>query len=49
MKIRSQYEKDRSLIPGAIRVRPDEDWARTRHEEQKGSQIQGQRIVAYFT
>lgn len=50
VRTRSQYEKDRSLIPGAVRVRPDEveEWAR-RQDGYKGSQVRGQRIVAYCT
>ena len=51
VRTRSQYEKDRSLVPGAVRVRPDEveEWASRRQEEHKGSQVRGQRIVAYCT
>ena len=51
VRTRSQYEKDRRLLPGAIRVKPDEveDWARGWQEDHKGSQIEGQRIVAYCT
>ena len=50
VRTRSQYEQDKSRIPGSIRVRPDEveEWARERKEE-RGDQIQGQRIVAYCT
>jgi NhaP-type Na+/H+ and K+/H+ antiporter len=46
----SQYEKDKTQIPGSIRVMPDqvEEWARDR-EEEYGSQVEGQRIVAYCT
>jgi sodium/hydrogen antiporter len=48
VRTRSQYEQDRSRIPGAIRVAPDEvdGWAR---EQERGSQVEGQRIVAYCT
>lgn len=51
VRTRSQYERDRRLIPGAVRVRPDEveEWARRRQDEHKGSQVEGQRIVAYCT
>jgi NhaP-type Na+/H+ or K+/H+ antiporter len=50
VRTRSQYEKDKSRIPGSIRVMPDqvEEWARDR-EEERGGQIGGQRIVAYCT
>ena len=50
VRTRSQYEQDKSRIPGSIRVRPDEveGWARERQEE-RGGQIEGQRIVAYCT
>ena len=50
VRTRSQYEQDKSRIPGSIRVRPDEveEWARERKEE-RGDQIEGQRIVAYCT
>jgi NhaP-type Na+/H+ or K+/H+ antiporter len=48
VRTRSQYEQDRSRIPGAIRVAPDEvdGWAR---EQERGSQVEGQRVVAYCT
>jgi NhaP-type Na+/H+ or K+/H+ antiporter len=48
VRTRSQYEQDRSRIPGAIRVAPDEvdEWAR---EQEQGSQIEDQRVVAYCT
>ena len=47
VRTRSQYEQDRSQIPGAVRVAPDEidEWARGREQ---GSQAEGQR-VAYCT
>ncbi len=50
VRTRSQYDQDKSRIPGSIRVRPDEveGWARERQEE-RGGQIEGQRIVAYCT
>ena len=50
VRTRSQYKQDKSRIPGSIRVRPDEveEWARERKEE-RGDQIEGQRIVAYCT
>ena len=50
VRTRSQYEQDKSRIPGSIRVKPDEveEWARERKEE-RGDQIEGQRIVAYCT
>jgi NhaP-type Na+/H+ or K+/H+ antiporter len=50
VRTRSQYEQDHSRIPGAIRVAPDEidEWVRAR-EREKGSQIEGQRVVAYCT
>jgi NhaP-type Na+/H+ or K+/H+ antiporter len=46
VRTRSQYEQDRNRIPGAVRVAPDEvdEWAR-----EHGSQIEGQRVVAYCT
>ncbi|MBA2713518.1 MAG: cation:proton antiporter [Rubrobacteraceae bacterium] len=49
VRTRSQYEQDHSRIPGAVRIAPDEvdDWARER--EESGSQVEGQRIVAYCT
>ncbi|CAN5681638.1 cation:proton antiporter [soil metagenome] len=49
VRTRSQYEQDRSRIPGAVRVAPDEvdNWARER--EESGSQVEGQRVVAYCT
>jgi sodium/hydrogen antiporter len=48
VRTRSQYEQDRSRVPGAVRVAPDEidEWAR---ERERGSQVEGQRIVAYCT
>jgi NhaP-type Na+/H+ or K+/H+ antiporter len=48
VRTRSQYEQARSHIPGAIRVAPDEvdEWAR---EQEQGSQIEDQRVVAYCT
>ncbi|MCA1718465.1 MAG: cation:proton antiporter [Actinobacteria bacterium] len=50
VRTRSQYEKDKTRIPGSIRVMPDqvEEWARDR-EEERGSQVEGQRILAYCT
>jgi len=50
VRTRSQYEKDKTRVPGSIRVMPDqiEEWARGQ-EEERGSQIEGQRIVAYCT
>jgi NhaP-type Na+/H+ or K+/H+ antiporter len=50
VRTRSQYEKDKTRVPGSIRVMPDqiEEWARDQ-EEERGSQIEGQRIVAYCT
>jgi len=47
VRTRSQYEQDRTRIPGAVRVAPDEvdAWAR----EGSGSQVEGQRVVAYCT
>jgi sodium/hydrogen antiporter len=50
VRTRSQYEQDKSRIPGSIRVKPDEveEWARERKEE-RSDQIEGQRIVAYCT
>jgi NhaP-type Na+/H+ or K+/H+ antiporter len=52
VRTRSQYEKDQRLIPGAIRLRPDEveEWARDREDKHAPqSQVEGQRIVAYCT
>jgi len=48
VRTRSQYEQDRSRIPGAVRVAPDEidEWAR---EQRHDSQVDGQRVVAYCT
>ena len=48
VRTRSQYEQDRSRVPGAVRVTPDEidEWAR---EQEHGSQVEGQRVVAYCT
>jgi sodium/hydrogen antiporter len=48
VRTRSQYEQDHSRIPGALRVAPDEidEWAR---EYEHGSQVEGQRVVAYCT
>jgi NhaP-type Na+/H+ or K+/H+ antiporter len=50
VRTRSQYEQDQSHVPGAVRVAPDEvdGWARER-EVEYGSQVEGQRIVAYCT
>ena len=50
VRTRSQYEQDKTRIPGAERVAPDqiEEWVQER-EEAYGSQIEGQRIVAYCT
>ena len=50
VRTRSQYEQDKARIPGAERVAPDqiEDWVQER-EEAYGSQVEGQRIVAYCT
>ncbi len=50
VRTRSQYEADRTRIPGSERVAPDqiEEWVKER-EEAYGSQIEGQRIVAYCT
>lgn len=50
VRTRSQYEQDRSRVPGAVRVAPDEvdGWARER-EEELGSQVEGKRLVAYCT
>ena len=51
VRTRSQYEADRTRIPGAVRVAPDEvdEWSRGWQEDNADSQIQGQRIVAYCT
>jgi sodium/hydrogen antiporter len=51
VRTRSQYEKDRRLVPGAVRVRPDvvEEWARGWLEDHPDSQVRAQRIVAYCT
>jgi len=51
VRTRSQYEQDERMIPGAIRVRPDEaeEWAKAWREEHPQSQVEGQRIVAYCT
>ncbi len=48
VRTRSQYEQDRSRVPGAVRVAPDEidEWAR---EQGHRSQVEGQRVVAYCT
>jgi sodium/hydrogen antiporter len=48
VRTRSQYEQDHSRIPGALRIAPDEidEWAR---EQAHGSQVEGQRVVAYCT
>jgi rhodanese-related sulfurtransferase len=48
VRTRSQYEQNRSRIPGAVRVAPDklDGWAR---EREHGSQGEGQRVVAYCT
>ena len=50
VRTRSQYEQDHTRIPGAVRVTPDEadDWVRER-QEAYGSQVEGQRVVAYCT
>lgn len=50
VRTRSQYEQDKTRIPGAERVAPDriEEWVQER-EEAYGSQVEGQRIVAYCT
>ena len=50
VRTRSQYEQDHARIPGAVRLTPDQvdEWARERQEEY-GSQVEGQRIVAYCT
>jgi len=50
VRTRSQYEQDRSRIPGATRVAPDEidGWAREQKQEH-GSQVEGRRVVAYCT
>jgi sodium/hydrogen antiporter len=46
VRTRSQYAQDRSRIPGAVRVAPDaiDAW-----EREHGSQVEGQRVVAYCT
>ncbi len=51
VRTRSQYESDRRVVPGAIRVAPDqiEEWARGWREDHPESQVRGQRIVAYCT
>lgn len=48
VRTRSQYDTDSTHIPGAVRVAPGQidEWARER-KETSGSQIEGQRIVAY--
>jgi len=50
VRTRSQYEQDKSRIPGSIRVKSDgvEEWAREQKDE-LGSQVERQRIVAYCT
>lgn len=50
VRTRSQYEQDKTRIPGAQRIAPDqvEEWVQER-EEAYGSQVEGQRIVAYCT
>jgi MFS family permease len=50
VRTRSQYEQDKTRIPGSERVAPDqvEEWVKER-EEAYGSQVEGQRIVAYCT
>lgn len=50
VRTRSQYEQDKTRIPGSERVAPDqiEEWVKNR-EEAYGSQVEGQRIVAYCT
>lgn len=51
VRTRSQYERDRTSIPGSVRVMPDqvEDWAARLRDEHPESQVEGQRIVAYCT
>ena len=51
VRTRSQFERDGRRIPGALRVRSDEveEWARSWQDEHRGSQVEGQRIVAYCT
>jgi sodium/hydrogen antiporter len=48
VRTRSQHEKDHSRVPGAVRIAPDEvdEWAR---EQERGSQVEGRRVVAYCT
>jgi NhaP-type Na+/H+ or K+/H+ antiporter len=48
VRTRSQFEQDHSRVPGAVRIAPDEvdGWAR---EQERGSQVEGQRVVAYCT
>jgi NhaP-type Na+/H+ or K+/H+ antiporter len=48
VRTRSQYEQDHSRVPGAVRIAPDEvdEWAR---EQERGSQVEGRRVVAYCT
>ncbi|MGH3147778.1 MAG: cation:proton antiporter [Rubrobacter sp.] len=50
VRTRSQFDQDHTRVPGAFRVAPDqvEAWVRER-EEAYGSQVEGQRIVAYCT
>ncbi|MGB3633826.1 MAG: cation:proton antiporter [Rubrobacteraceae bacterium] len=50
VRTRSQYEQDKTRIPGSERIAPDqiEEWVQER-EEAYGSQVEGQRIVAYCT
>jgi NhaP-type Na+/H+ or K+/H+ antiporter len=48
VRTRSQYDQDHSRVPGAVRIAPDEvdEWAR---EQERGSQVEGRRVVAYCT
>ena len=48
VRTRSQFEADHNRVPGAIRLPPDQidEWAREWKEE-RGSQVEGRRIVAY--
>lgn len=51
VRTRSQYEQDKTRIPGAVRVAADgvEEWAMGWQEDHPDSQAHGQRIVAYCT
>ncbi len=51
VRTRSQYEADRTRIPGAVRVLPDQvdEWVRDWKRDYPDSQAEGQRIVAYCT